>query len=665
MTLSSKQIAGIALLLALGVIGMMVVNAGFTAFAGPTVILVAIAGSAAILMAGGGGSTVTGLDAMGDAIRRAGGGERPNAPATATPEVSRLFDELSSLADRIRKHEAEVGGKQADLQSTERTLEEVTKRLNEGVSMQLSATDETTKLIRDMTNAIREIAQHVETLTSSAEESSSSILEMTATNDEVAENVGELAGSVRETVSSIEEMAYSIKEVAKNVDALSLTAEETSSSMNEMDVSIDQVQSNANETARLSEEVALDAEKGAEAILKTISEIYRIKESSQEAVAVISNLGSRIEAIGQIVNVIDDVAEQTNLLALNAAIIAAQAGEQGKGFAVVADEIKDLAERAGASTREITDLIKTVQAESKNAIAAVERGAHNVDRGVEVSNEAERALKKILESSQKSTNMVRAIARATVEQAKGSKQVTDAIGRIAETVQQIAAATAQQARGSELIMKSAEKMRLITQHVERSSQEQARGGRQITGSIENISNMVNQLNVSHRNQTRGSELLLGASGKIEESARLQEQSLKGLQSASDRLRRRSAPAHPVQRRLRVRHVVDRHSILIAASACAPRASTCPAPAYTVVEPPRSGVSIDQIVCARRPRRRSLSMSSALTSTLPPLSSAWARIESPSAASRTSVSRGSGKADISPDGPMRQRSEVGSPSPSVH
>ncbi len=222
--------------------------------------------------------------------------------------------------------------------------------------------------------------------------------------------------------------------------------------MNEMDVSIDQVQSNANETARLSEEVATDAEKGAEAILKTIGEIYRIKESSQEAVAVISNLGFRIEAIGQILQVIDDVAEQTNLLALNAAIIAAQAGEHGKGFAVVADEIKDLAERAGGSTKEIAELIKTIQSESKNAIAAVERGAHNVDRGVEVSNEAERALKKILESSQKSTNMVRAIARATVEQAKGSKQVTDAIGRIAETVQQIAAATAEQARGSELIM---------------------------------------------------------------------------------------------------------------------------------------------------------------------------------------------------------------------
>ena len=474
MTLSSKQITGVLAVLAVGVGGMYLARD-----AAPYIISVALIGAIAVVFAGlGGAASGPGLQGLVDAARRAGAGEKPSIPPQTTGETLRLYEALLAVAEQRRKDHGELAAKRDQMSDYERSFEEVASRLESNVQTQVNAANETSRLIRDLSGAINEIAAHLETLTQSAEESSSSILEMTATNDEVAENVGELAGSVRETVSSIEEMAYSIKEVAKNVDALSLTAEETSSSMNEMDVSIDQVQSNANETARLSEEVALDAEKGAEAILKTISEIYRIKESSQEAVAVISSLGSRIEAIGQIVNVIDDVAEQTNLLALNAAIIAAQAGEQGKGFAVVADEIKDLAERAGASTREITDLIKTVQAESKNAIAAVERGAHNVDRGVEVSNEAERALKKILESSQKSTNMVRAIARATVEQAKGSKQVTDAIGRIAETVQQIAAATAEQARGSELIMKSAEKMRIITQHVERSSQEQARGGRQ-------------------------------------------------------------------------------------------------------------------------------------------------------------------------------------------
>jgi methyl-accepting chemotaxis protein len=492
-------------------------------------IMCGIGGAVGAYVAGSGGATQD-VGAIVDGVRRARRGDRPIVPSGATADTARLFDELARIADDEEKR----GRSQKEAQED---LEGLAKKLQDGIGMQLSAADETSRLIKEIAGAMRDFATSVEALTQNAEESSSSILEMTATSSEVADNLGELANSVRETVSSIEEMAYSIKEVAKNVDALSLTAEETSSSMNEMDVSIDQVQSNANETARLSEEVALDAEKGAEAILKTISEIYRIKESSQEAVTAISALGSRIDAIGQIVNVIDDVAEQTNLLALNAAIIAAQAGEQGKGFAVVADEIKDLAERAGASTREITDLIKTVQGESKNAITAVERGAHNVDRGVEVSNEAERALKKILESSQKSTNMVRAIARATVEQAKGSKQVTDAIGRIAETVQQIAAATAQQARGSELIMKSAEKMRLITQHVERSAQEQAKGGRQITGAIEDISGKVAELNQSHKSQADGTRQLLASATRIEETARTQESSLRQLANAVASMRR--------------------------------------------------------------------------------------------------------------------------------
>ncbi|MDX2053680.1 MAG: methyl-accepting chemotaxis protein [Polyangiaceae bacterium] len=468
------------------------------------------------------------MRAVHDGVRRVLADREPTIPSNASDDVRALFDDLIALKREIDLGRSNHQALQTQLRTATQQLRNSLADVEAGVEAQLGAAQRTAAFVRDMGASYEGIAHHIEVLTASAEESSSSILQMTATNDEVAENIGELAASVREMVASIEEMAFSIKEVAKNVDALSLTAEETSSSMNEMDVSIDQVQSNANETARLSEEVAQDAERGAEAILKTIGEIYRIKESSQEAVAVISNLGSRIDAIGQILNVIDEVAEQTNLLALNAAIIAAQAGEHGKGFAVVADEIKDLAERAGASTKEIADLIKTIQAESKNAILAVERGAQNVDRGVEVSNEAERALKKILESSKKSTNMVRAIARATVEQAKGSKQVTDAIGRIAETVQQIAAATSEQARGSELIMKSGEKMRTISAQVERSSQEQTRGGRQITQAIENINQMVGQLNASQSSQFRGSEQALGSAQSIEKQVHEQSAATRGL-----------------------------------------------------------------------------------------------------------------------------------------
>ena len=470
-----------------------------------------------------------------------------------SPELAQALETARKRADEADRELADAKAKLAETKTNraeymraangvEHSVRENVDSLSAGFGEQMAAVDQTTSSMKDMAASLLEIAQHVEALASSAEESSSSILEMTATNDEVAENMANLAASVRETVSSIEEMAYSIKEVARNVDSLSLTAEETSSSMNQMDVSIDQVQSNANETARLSEEVASDAELGAESILRIIDEINRIRVSSEETVNVIQSLNLRIEAIGDILEVIDDVSEQTNLLALNAAIIAAQAGEHGKGFAVVADEIKDLAERSATSTKEIAELIKTIQSESKNAIEAVKRGAQTVDASVTVSAEAERALKKILVSSKKSTGMVRAIARATVEQAKGSRQVTDAIGRIAETVQQIAAATAEQARGSELIMKSAEKMRLITQHVERSSQEQARGGRQISQAIESISNMVNHIHQAHQQQARGSEQTLTAAARIERLTRAHEGKVRRLSDAADMLAKLSQQA---------------------------------------------------------------------------------------------------------------------------
>jgi methyl-accepting chemotaxis protein len=480
------------------------------------------------------------------------GGRLFFGPIGEMREVARRVSE-SDLTARVVRHSDDELGSLAD--SLNRIGENLTvtlsrvKGVTEGVGAVISRIKQTGSVVADgvgtvsarivdtsasmesMIASLKGIADNVEVLAQSAEESSSSILEMAATNDEVAENIQSLAASVEETTAAIEQMTYSIKEVAKNIEELSATAEETSSSMNEMDVSISQVETNANETAKLSEQAQRDAEMGAEALSRTLAGIHKIKDSSKEAASVIEALGRKIGTVGNILNVIDDVAEQTNLLALNAAILAAQSGEHGKGFAVVADEIKDLAERTGASTKEISELIRSVQDESKNAVTAMERGVKNVEEGVRLGQEAESALKKIQESSQKSTQMVKAIARATVEQARGSKQVTMAINRIAETVQQIALATAEQARGSEQIMKSAEKMKIITKHVERSSQEQARGSKQITKSIESISEMVNHLNRAQKDQTRGSEQVMSAVVQIKQVADAQTRSVRELETA--------------------------------------------------------------------------------------------------------------------------------------
>jgi len=447
-------------------------------------------------------------------------------------------DEMGKLADSLNRIGENLAGTLSRVQTVTGGIAEVIERIGKtgaavsaGAGTVSARAVETSSSMGEMISSLKGIADNVEVLAGSAEESSSSILEMAATNDVVAENIQALAASVQETTAAIEEMTYSIKEVAKNIEDLSTTTEQTSSSMNEMDVSISQVETNANETARLSEQAQRDAEMGAEALSRTLLGIDKIKESSKEAASVIEALGRKIAAIDNILNVIDDVAEQTNLLALNAAILAAQSGEHGKGFAVVADEIKDLAERTGASTKEISELIRAVQEQSKAAVTAMDRGVRNVEEGVRLGQETETALKKIEASSHQATHMVRAIARATIEQARGSKQVTASIIRIAETVQQIATATAEQARGSEQIMKSAEKMKAITKHVERSSQEQARGSKQITRAIESISDMVHHLNRAQKDQTRGSEQVMGAVVQIKQVAEAQNLSAHDLQQA--------------------------------------------------------------------------------------------------------------------------------------
>jgi methyl-accepting chemotaxis protein len=466
-------------------------------------------------------------------------------------ELGELAEALDGIGQSLRKTLGQVRGVSEVVSNVIDQLSRAGTTVSSGAATIQGRVEETSSSMEQMLASLRGIAENVEVLYQSAEESSSSIMEMAATNDEVAENVQAMAASVEETTSAIEEMTFSIKEVAKNIQELSASTEETSSSISQMDSSIGQVEANANETARLSEQVSEDAQTGVESLRKTMLGLDRIKGSSQTAAGVIDSLGRRISEIGNILNVIDDVAEQTNLLALNAAIIAAQSGEHGKGFAVVADEIKDLAERTGASTKEIAELISRVQEESRNAVQVMNQGVRNTEEGVQLGREAEGTLRKINESAQKSTQMVKAIARATVEQARGSKQVTQAIHRISETVQMISKASNEQAKGGEQIMNSAERMKAITAHVQRSSQEQAHGGKQITRSIENINEMVTHLNRAQKEQTKGSEQVLKAVETIKGVSDHQTRSVKGLEEAIDSLQRQSEVLRAEIRRFKV------------------------------------------------------------------------------------------------------------------
>ena len=468
-----------------------------------------------------------------------------------TDELAVLAGALNRIGQGLRDTLARVRNVSEAVGTVIDQLSRSGVQVSSGATTIQSQVTETSRSMAEALGTHQEVAAHVEALHQTVEESSLRIVEIARRNEEVAEGVEQMAASVQETTAAIDEMTRSILEVARAIEELGGSTEETSFSIKQMDVSIGQVETNANETARLSEQVSAEAASGVQSLQKTLAGIDRIRESSELAARVIDGLGRRVGEVVAILDVIDEVAEQTNLLALNAAIIAAQAGEQGKGFAVVADEIKELAERTGASTKEISELIARMQEESRNAVEAVEQGVRHVQEGVELGREAETALKRISGTANRSTVMVKAIARATVEQARGSRTVTAAVQRIAETVQSVTQSAQAQARGTARITQSARAMQTVTADVQRRSQEQAAGSRLVTRGLETMRERVQQLERAQREQTRGSAVVLKTMEAIRAVSEEQARTVRQLEEAIARLQEEAEVLRGEVRRFRL------------------------------------------------------------------------------------------------------------------
>ncbi len=426
----------------------------------------------------------------------------------STDEVGTLADAFNSMSANLERTVRSVMQSQAKLKSVVETVDTRSQTVIERVDEQRAIIDETYHSIDKLNGGVRKITDNVESLSASSEETSSSMLEMVASMEEVSRHTDTLWGSVEETASATHEMVSSINEVDQNVVYLKNFVTDTSSSMTEMSASIAQVEGNAARSYDLTLAVADAAESGMKAVRETIEGMEQIRQSVAESNVVLSRLGERSVSIGRILNVIEDVAEQTNLLALNAAILAAQAGEYGKGFSVVAAEIRELSERTASSTRDIANLIKSVQEEVANAQQTMVAGSALVEHGVALSHDAGTALTRILESATKASEMGKDIATATREQASGSETVAHSIERLQEMVKQINAATAQQASGSDHIMRAVESMREVTKYVRQAMVEQKSGSAMISSAAERMIEMIHEIFQVAANQASESEKIV-------------------------------------------------------------------------------------------------------------------------------------------------------------
>lgn len=179
---------------------------------------------------------------------------------------------------------------------------------------------------------------------------------------------------------------------------------------------------------------------------KALTQMRSITESVAKTAKEMSELGRSTDQIGRIAGVIDDIADQTNLLALNAAIEAARAGEQGRGFAVVADEVRKLAERTTTATKEIAQMITTIQDGTTGAIKAMEIGSQQVQEGVTSTARAGESLKQIIHVSEEVGSMITHIATAATEQSGATADVNQSMDQIAQLGKESAVAAQQSAK---------------------------------------------------------------------------------------------------------------------------------------------------------------------------------------------------------------------------
>ena len=368
----------------------------------------------------------------------------------------------------------------------------------------------------EMTHGLRSLVRSVR---DGASQVASGSNQVASASDESAKINVQAAAAIDEVTSTMHEMSINVQNMVKNTQTQASSVSETSASIDQMVASIQRVADTAKVLLDISQRSREEVHSGISTMEKATDGLNRINVSIQSSAAIIGELGTRADDIGKIIEVIDDLAEQTNLLALNAAIEAARAGEHGLGFAVVADEVRKLAEKSAQSTREISELIQSIQKEAKKAVENMEKSTNIVNEGLNLGYDLSSALKKISNVVTEVYKFAQEIGAATNEQSHGSSQIAKATTRLNEITHEINSSVEEQASGAEAVVRSMEKMRELVQRSTSGSTELAASADQMSKMartlLESMDRFILEMLAGHRMDTesaRGGNGSNGANG---------------------------------------------------------------------------------------------------------------------------------------------------------
>jgi methyl-accepting chemotaxis protein len=349
-----------------------------------------------------------------------------------------------------------------------------------------------------MSHGLQEL---VRTTRDSAGQVSAGSNQVAGAADESAKVSVQASSAIEEVTSTMHEMSINVQNVVKNTQVQASSVAETSASIDQMVTSIQRVADTAKVLLDIANRSREEVVTGIQTMEKTTDGLNRTNQAIQSSAEIINILGHRADDIGKIIEVIDDLAEQTNLLALNAAIEAARAGEHGLGFAVVADEVRKLAEKSTQSTKEIADLIQSIQREARQAVENMERSTRIVEEGLSLGNDLGSALHKISNVVTEVYKFSQEIGAATNEQSVGSSQIAKATSRLTEITQEINSAVEEQASGAQAVVRAMDKMRELVQQSASSSTELSAAAEQMLKLSRNLLDSMDRFVLDRSAQT--------------------------------------------------------------------------------------------------------------------------------------------------------------------
>jgi methyl-accepting chemotaxis protein len=333
-------------------------------------------------------------------------------------------------------------------------------------------------------NAFAKMVEGLASLVRSVRDASTQVAsasnQVASASDDSAKIGLQASSAIDEVTSTMHEMSVNVQNMVKSTQVQASSVSETSASIDQMVASIQRVADTAKVLLDISNRSREEVHSGISTMEKATEGLTKINTTINSSGEIIGALGQRADDIGKIIEVIDDLAEQTNLLALNAAIEAARAGEHGLGFAVVADEVRKLAEKSAQSTKEISELIQSIQKEARKAVENMDRSTGIVNEGLELGGELNGALHKISNVVTEVYKFAQEIGAATNEQSHGSSQIARATTRLNEITHEINSAVEEQASGAQAVVKAMERMRELVQQSTSGSTELAASSEQMS-----------------------------------------------------------------------------------------------------------------------------------------------------------------------------------------